>query len=360
MQRFLTLGASLLAGLCLLLLFGAWLRGGRVDPVAWSPSEAWVLAEDGQLEAAERLGEGLLHGPEDVDLDPEGRLIAGLADGRLVRLALTPGAAVETLVETGGRPLGLAWDATGGMIVADARQGLLRWHPTEGLQTLTTASDGLPFGFTDDVDVAPDGTIYFSDASWRYGVGDHVVDLLDGRPRGRLLRYDPTTRRTETLLADLAFANGVAVAPDGAYVLVNETWRYRVMRYWVSGPKAGRSEVFIRGLPGFPDGLSRGQLKGETVFWLPLFAPRKAIGDWVAEHPFFRRIMLGLPRETWPHPRKEGIVLALDERGTVRATLRDPTGERVSGLTSVQQVGETLYFGSLEQPYAARVALPPG
>ena len=37
----------------------------------------------------------------------------------------------------------------------------------------------------------------------------------------------------------LLFANGVAVGPDDAYVLVNETAAYRVMRYWLKGEKAG-------------------------------------------------------------------------------------------------------------------------
>jgi sugar lactone lactonase YvrE len=33
------------------------------------------------------------------------------------------------------------------------------------IEVLATEADGVPFGFTNDVDIAPDGTIYFTDAS---------------------------------------------------------------------------------------------------------------------------------------------------------------------------------------------------
>lgn len=52
------------------------------------------------------------------------------------------------------------------------------------------------------------------------------------------------------------------------FVLVNETYRYRIVRYWLKGPKAGTHEVFIDNLPGFPDNISSNR-KG--TFWLALF-----------------------------------------------------------------------------------------
>ena len=57
---------------------------------------------------------------------------------------------------------------------------------------------------------------------------------------GRLLCYDPATRKATTLLRGLNFANGVAVSHDQTYVLVNETGSYRVVRYWLEGPKKGQ------------------------------------------------------------------------------------------------------------------------
>lgn len=49
-----------------------------------------VLEPNDTLMKAELLGQGQLHGPEDTAVDSQGRVYAGLADGRVVRL--TPAA----------------------------------------------------------------------------------------------------------------------------------------------------------------------------------------------------------------------------------------------------------------------------
>ncbi|MBE1043152.1 SMP-30/gluconolactonase/LRE family protein, partial [Escherichia coli] len=96
----------------------------------------------------------------DTAVDSQGRVYAGLADGRVVRLDAS--GKVETFVDTGGRPLGMDFDAAGNLILADAWKGLLRIDPQGKVETLATEADGVPFAFTDDLDIASDGRIYFS------------------------------------------------------------------------------------------------------------------------------------------------------------------------------------------------------
>ena len=91
----------------------------------------------------------------------------------------------------------------------------------------------------DDLDIAPDGKVYFSEATIRYGFEEWVVDALEGRGNGRIIRYDPATGTTRTVLRNLLFANGVCMAHDGKSLLFAETWGCRVSRYWLEGPKAG-------------------------------------------------------------------------------------------------------------------------
>jgi sugar lactone lactonase YvrE len=105
---------------------------------------------------------------------------------------------------------------------------------------------------SNDLDVAADGTIYFTDASSKFSLTELRADLLEHQPNGRLLSYDPTTKQTRVLLRNLYFANGVAVSPDQSFVLINDTGTYSVRRYWLKGEKAGQSDVFIDNLPGFP------------------------------------------------------------------------------------------------------------
>jgi len=118
-------------------------------------------------------------GPEDVALDAEGRVVAGLEDGRIVRLSPKDGSA-EVLVNTGGRPLGIEVDTDGSLVVCDAYRGLLRVDPTTGaVSDLVHASDlidGRPLRVCNNSAIAADGTIWFSDS------GPVPVRALEGRP----------------------------------------------------------------------------------------------------------------------------------------------------------------------------------
>jgi sugar lactone lactonase YvrE len=64
-----------------------------------------------------------------------------------------------------------------------------------------------------------------------------LLDVSQGLPRGRLLSYDPATKETRVLAKGFYYANGVALAEDGSYVMVVETNRIRVHRHWLRGPK---------------------------------------------------------------------------------------------------------------------------
>jgi len=350
LRRRLVLGAGLsaaaLAGYLL-----AW--PVPIEPAAWTPPPAPEWAANERLAAAEVLGAGL-PGPEDVAVDDEGRLYAGLLDGRIVRLP-AGGGEPETLADTGGRPLGLALAADGDLLIADAERGLLALGPDGELETLATGAGGVPFAFTDDVDVAADGTVYFSDASHRFGVAEFELDLLEHRLNGRLLAWDPGRREARVVLDDLQFANGVAVDPGQRFVLVVETGKYRVARLWLEGPRRGERDVLIDNLPGFPDGISAGS---GGVFWLALASPRDALLDATLPHPFARRVIARLPKLLQPAPRRHAWVLGVDAEGRVVHDLQHAAPDSFSPVTSVEERDGRLYLGSLSYPGFARAPAP--
>src|SRR4030095_8988040 len=179
-------------------------------------------------------------GPEDVALDASGGVYTVFDDGRIMRLQ-ADGAKPEVFSNTHGRPLGFAFDSSGNLIVADAIKGLLSIARDGSVSVLTTGADGVPFGCTNDLDIAADGTIYFTDASSKFPLYNFTDDIIDHGPNGRLLAYDPRTKTTRTILSHLCFANGVGVAPDQSFVLVVETGKYRVHRIWL---QEERSEAF--------------------------------------------------------------------------------------------------------------------
>ncbi|HHO75409.1 MAG TPA: SMP-30/gluconolactonase/LRE family protein [Deltaproteobacteria bacterium] len=327
-----------------------------IDPVAYTPPQppelSGILAPNNLLQSAELLALGEINGPEEVALDSQGRIYGGTQDGKILRI-LSDGS-IETFAETQGRPLGLQFDRAGNLIVCDAHKGLLSIDPEGKITVLATSAEGIPFRFTDALDIASDGTIYFTDASSRFSQQEYLYDLLESRPHGRFLSFEPTTGKVSVLLKDICFANGVALPRDENFVLINETYQYRIIRYWLKGPKAGTHDIFIDNLPGFPDNISSNR-KG--TFWVALFTLRNALTDFAHPYPFIKTQVSKLPKALWPKPKPYGLVLALDEQGNITSSLHDPTGKHLKEITSAREYKGYLYLGSLHNDRIGKYSL---
>jgi len=319
-----------------------------------SPSLTSVYEANNSLQAVERFGEGYCLGPEDIAVDTQGRIYAGMADGRIIRLAKDSHSA-ELIANTGGRPSGMAFDVAGNLIVADSEQGLLLITPKGVITLLTNGASGQPIRLANDLDIAEDGMIYFSD--YRH-YPDYVSDFMDGRPLTRLLVYDPRTRITQVLLDDLYAANGVTLGPDDAFVLVNEMTAYRVIRYWLTGPKKGQTDIFIENLPGFPDNIT---FNGRDIYWLALFTPRSSVMEFLQARPILRGILKPGPLllvTSIVNTRKYGFVLGLDLEGKIVHNLQDTSGNFASQVTSAYEDEGMLYLGNLSDKAVYRIPTP--
>lgn len=101
----------------------------------------------------------------------------------------------EVFVNTGGRVLGFDFDGRGRMVVADAMKGLLAITPDRQVSMLADrVSPHDPIRYANAVVVAPDGTIYFTDASTRFSPAAwggtyeaSVLDILEQAASGRVL-----------------------------------------------------------------------------------------------------------------------------------------------------------------------------
>ena len=328
-------------------------------PVAWTPPAPPVLAgpyePNTRLAAVARLGAGAGYAPEEPAFDAAGRLYAGMGDGRIMRFN-ADGSQPELFINTGGRPLGLTFDKSGNLIVADAVKGLLSIDRNGAVTVLSTGADGRPFHCPNDLDIAADGTIYFTDASDKFPLTVYTYDIVEHQPHGRLLAYDPATKRTRLVLDHLHFANGVAVSPDQTFVLVCETGMYRVLRVWLTGAKRGQADTFIENLPGFPDNIAS---NGRDKFWLALVTPRNRLLDRLMPHPFLRRIVLRLPHVLQPAPERYSFVLGLGPDGQVVENLQDPAGHFAEISSALEHDGQ-LYFGSIGEDAIGRLRLVNG
>jgi sugar lactone lactonase YvrE len=293
-------------------------------------------------------------GPEDVVADGEGRIYTGVQDGRILRIS-PDSRNVSVVADTGGRPLGLEVLADGRLLVCDCHRGLLRIDPASGTtEVLVGEVSGERLRFCSNAAAAADGAIYFTDSTRRFGFEFWMADILEHSDTGRLLRRDPDGS-VVVLLDGLSFANGVTLAADESFLIFAETTGYRLSRYWLTGEKAGRSEVIADNLPGSPDNISRGS--GGTI-WVAIPSARDARLDlMLGLNPVIRKAMWALPPRLQAKARRTVWVLGVGQDGSILRDLQAP-GTDYSFVTGVCENGGKLYLGSITERAIAVLALP--
>ena len=242
------------------------------------------FAENDRLRDAEPIALGQIEGPEDMILDRSDNLYTVTRNGSIVRFAAPDYTVREEFARIGGRPLGMAFDRDENLIVCVAGMGVYGVKPDRTVFKVTDRTnrtrmrmkDDSRLYLADDLDIAPDGKIYFSEATTRYELSDWALDGFEGRGNGRLICHDPKTGETRTILKNLTFPNGVCVSHDGNSILWASTWLCRVYRYWIATEKAGTCELLIDNLPGYCDNINRAS---DGKYWLALVGLRSPVYD---------------------------------------------------------------------------------
>lgn len=344
----------------LILYLGLW--PVPIEPVVWKapvwPGYTGVHAANNKLAKIEVVSLGGESQPEHIALGKDGKLYAAVTRGNILRMN-PDGTAQEVYGNTGGRPLGFDFDATGNLIVADAHRGLLSISRDRKITVLVDNVGGNPIRFADAVVIAASGKMYFSDATTRFPASAGIVgsedndvaalDIVENSATGRILEYDSASKMTRIVAKGFSFANGVALSGDEKALFVAETGRYRVWKIDIAaanlvvGQGSPQASVVLDNLPGFPDNLMRGQ---DGKIWLGLLAPRVPDLDKLADKPFMRKLILRLNKFLAPAPIHYGHAIAFTEDGKVVADLQDPTGAfpRVTGIT---ETADRLYVHNL-------------
>jgi sugar lactone lactonase YvrE len=292
-------------------------------------------------------------GAEDVVVAPDGSVYTGTEDGSIFRVR-NDGRQVDRIAHTGGRPLGIEIDLDGRLLVCDAHRGVLRVDPRDGaIEPVTDRIGPARMVFCNNAAIASDGTVWFSDSSLKYGIERWKDDFVQGTRTGRLARMG-SDGVPEVVLEGLAFANGVALAADESYVAVAETGARTVVRWWLTGPRAGTRDLLVPDLPGYPDNIARGS---DGLIWVSIASPRDPLVERLQRSPEpVRRAVTKIPDRLQPKPRRTVRAQAYDDGGTLVHDL-DLPGNAYHMVTGVREHDGRVWLGSLHEPAIAVVTL---
>ena len=217
---------------------------------------------------------------------------------QIKRLALDQPGDVSVVVAEANGANGMACDLDGALVVCE--QGS-RWEParisrlsraTGERETVVEDWRGLPFNSPNDVTVASDGAIWFTDPSYGHlqgfkrepAVGDYVY------------RHDPARGETTVVADGFDKPNGIALSPDERVLYVTDSGANQESgSYYVDRPhhikafdvidrrRLAGERLFAVTSPGFPDGLkvdSTGRVYASSFSGVQVF---DAAGDLLGE-----------------------------------------------------------------------------
>lgn len=214
-----------------------WQRDLSVEPLL--PIERARVFFDGTFTEPVRLAH-----PEGVAVDADGNVWCGTENGDLIRID-ADGSSMRAVASTGGFIAGIAFDHRGNLFACDIRYGRMYRLDAEQRRLEPFGEARLRIPNYPVVDVRRN-CMYVSDSFsfdargpgvWRFDLDTGGANLWYGR--------------------DMAFANGMALRPQGDALLVVESTRCAVVEIPIrASGEAGEPRTFVDGVTEFPDGLA--------------------------------------------------------------------------------------------------------
>jgi hypothetical protein len=342
--------------------------GLRQRDVDSTPVFDGVLRPNQELDLCRLLGRGL-GSPDDVVVAEDGVPLISV-DKRVMALnghwfapqlesVATFSGRCGALAILGGGAFAVAVDGEGVVIRGGSSDGR-RFNAVAGraLSCVTAAiADG-------DRLIVAEGSATNKAEAWRR-------DMFEGNRSGRVVEIDLVSGKSGVIASDLAWASGVAVAPDGG-VVVADAWKHRVALL-SSGQQKGAVALAYENIPAYPGRITAAQGGG---YWLSCFAARTQLVDFVmADKKFARRMMretderywiapslcatdhpfeptqMGAikqygAKKPWAPPRSYGLVIRLAEDLSPSASLHSRVDGKRHGITGVATAASKLFVVS--------------
>lgn len=336
-------------------------------------------------ERVEKGKEPLLYGPETIIFHDDGSMYCFSKYGKLLKLEnLQPSdndpnkllVDAKEIVQSVGAPLGGKFAPDSNILYfADAILGLCRIdvssaHP---IIEIVATKVKLPNGtysrllYVDDVTVATDGMVYFSDASDIPSERDpdlsydvlyaYKLDFLRNKPSGRILSYNPITAEVNVLADGIHFANGVTLSKDESVLYVSETSKFRLLKYHLHGKNKGKLEVALDTLVGHTDGCDCSKDSGKCYIAIPSSVTNLTKKIFLLPstlEAFLRTLFLMIPKSLAPptEPYTAFIEFEIENgKEVISRVVQDPEGVDIKTITGVTENKGRLYLGSLHNNF---------
>lgn len=166
---------------------------------------------------------------------------------------------------------------------------------------------------------------------------DWIWIFVTNDATGRFMSYNPQTKEVKVLIRNLEFPNGVSLNKDRRFVLICESVKSRILRYWLRGPKAGTVDVFAN-LTHNPDNI---KMNSNGEFWVALNSGRGTIHNLGTQG---QQLMVELQE-------KDVIGMKFRETGDVLEVLDH--SDIMNTVSEVMENNGTLWLGSAVAPFVA-------
>ncbi len=341
-----------------------------------------ALSPNDRLDTCMPIGDPL-PGLDDVVAAEDGTLFVS-AGRRVLRLSGAGFATRTLVVEFEGDAGGLALHPDGRLLVCVAGRGLAAIDPANPAPRWLESADGRALAGLTSVAVAPDGRIFAVEGSMGRTPSEWRHDLMEKRHNGRLITCGPSLEASTTLLSDLHYPYGIAIAGRTGQLWFTESWSHRVSRMPLPGNGAAQPQTVLRNLAGYP---ARLHSDGHDGFYLGLFARRTHLIEFVLKEDDFREEMVATMPEDywvapsyaggsdclepmqiggvkalgiqkpWAPPRSYGLLVHLDAQGDPTSSLHSRAGGRFHGITGACATPQGTVIASRG---AGRLLLLPG
>jgi hypothetical protein len=316
-----------------------------------------ALSPNDRLDACTPIGDPL-PGLDDVVAASDGAIYVS-AGKQVLKLSGTGFAKRDVVASFEGDAGGLALHPDGRLLVCVAGRGLAALDPAKPTPRWLEAVDGRALAGLLSVTVAGDGRVFAVEGSTGRPPDQWRHDLMEKRHNGRLITCSAGLDEARTLLSDLYYPYGIAIAGDGK-LWFTESWAHRISRMTTGANGTATPEILAQNLPGYPGRL---HADGRGGFFLGLFARRTHLIEFVLKEDDYREEMMAtMPpdfwvapayaggsdclepmqigqvkalgiQKPWAPPRSYGLVVHLDAEGEPVDSLHSRAGGRFHGVT---------------------------